>query len=256
MLSGFETLWQAVVIFMAAVAAGAANAVAGGGSAISFPALVLVGVPPVAANATNSLGLWPGSVAAAWSYRRRIGQMGRRTRWLVLPALVGGLAGAWLLINLPAEWFATIAPFLVLGAAASVGVEPATRRWVGSGRISDSDGVLGAGLLAILAVALYGGYFGAGMGIMLLTALGLMGLHDLQHANGVKNLLAVIIKFPAILYFIVVGTVEWRASIIMAVGAIAGGWVAGHLIQKVEAERLRWLIVAVGMLLGLFMLLR
>lgn len=256
MMPGFETWGQDAVILLAAVAAGAANAVAGGGSAISFPALVLVGVPPVAANATNSLGLWPGSVAAAWSYRRRIREMGTRTRWLILPALLGGLAGAWLLINLPARWFAAIAPFLVLGAAASVGVEPVARRWVGSGRISDSNGVLGAGLLAILAVALYGGYFGAGMGIMLLTALGLMGLHDLQHANGVKNMLAVMIKLPAILYFIVLGTLEWRASIIMAIGAIAGGWVAGHLIQKVDAERLRWVIVAIGMVLGLFMLVR
>lgn len=256
MMPGFETWGHDVVILLAAVAAGAANAVAGGGSAISFPALVLVGVPPVAANATNALGLWPGSVAAAWSYRRRIQAMGPRTRWLILPALLGGLAGAWLLINLPARWFAAIAPFLVLGAAASIGVEPVARRWVGSGRIGDSDGVLCAGLLAILGVALYGGYFGAGMGIVLLTALGLLGLHDLQHANGVKNMLAVMIKLPAILYFIVLGTLEWRASIIMAVGAITGGWVAGHLIQKVDAERLRWVIVAVGMVLGLVMLAR
>lgn len=256
MIAGFETGWQAAVIFFASVAAGAANAVAGGGSAISFPALVLVGVPPVAANATNSLGLWPGSIAAAWSYRARIRQMGARTRWLILPALLGGLVGAWLLINLPAHWFAALAPFLVLGAAASVGVEPIARRRVGSGRIGDSDGVLGGALLAILAVSLYGGYFGAGMGIMLLTALGLAGLHDLQHANGVKNLLAVMIKLPAILYFIVLGVLEWPTALLMALGAITGGWVAGHLIQKVDAERLRWVIVAVGVLLGLFMLAR
>lgn len=256
MMPGFETLGQAVVVFVAAVAAGAANAVAGGGSAISFPVLVLVGVPPVTANATNALGLWPGSVAAAWSYRGRIRRMGPRTRWLILPALLGGLAGAWLLIHLPAGWFAAIAPFLVLGAAASVGVEPVARRWVGSGRIGDSHGVFGAGLVAILGVALYGGYFGAGMGIMLLTALALLGLHDLQHANGVKNLLAVMIKLPAILYFIALGTLHWPAALIMAVGAIAGGWVAGHLIQKVDPERLRWVIVAVGFLLGLSMLAR
>lgn len=253
---GFESWTHPLLVFAAAVSAGAANAVAGGGSAIAFPVLVLVGVPPVAANATNALGLWPGSIAAAWSYRTRLRRVSPRAHWLLLPALAGGLAGAWLLVQLPAAWFAGLAPFLVLGAAASVGVEPLARRWVGSGGIRESNGALWGGLLAVLLVALYGGYFGAGMGIMLLTALALMGLRDLQEANAVKNLITVMIKVPAIAYFIFIGLPEWHAALIMGLGAVTGGWVAGRLIQKVDPERLRWVIVVVGMTLGVFMLLR
>lgn len=253
---GFESWSHTLLVFVAALAAGAANAVAGGGSAISFPALVLVGVPPVAANATNALGLWPGSIAAAWSYRARLRSVTGRTRWLLAPALVGGLVGAWLLVQLPARWFAGIAPFLVLGAAVSVGVEPMAKRWLGTGRIRESGASLWGGLAAVLGVALYGGYFGAGMGIMLLTAFGLMGLRDLQHANGLKNLITVTIKLPAIAYFVVIGLPEWNAVVTMAVGAITGGWIAGHLIQKVDAERLRWVVVVVGAALGAFMLFR
>lgn len=241
-------------MFAAGVAAGAANAVAGGGSAVSFPVLVFVGLPPVTANATSAVGLWPGGVAAAWSYRSRIRQIRPRTRGLIAPALAGGLLGAWLLINLPAAWFAALAPFLVIGAAASVGIEPLVRRWVGRDPLRTPEGGFGAGFLAVLGVAIYGGYFGAGMGLMLLTTLALLGLTDLQHANGVKNLLAVAIKLPAILYFIVLGALRWDATVIMGVGALVGGWLAGYLIQKVEAARLRWAVVIVGVVLGVSML--
>lgn len=255
-MPGFESWSHALLVFAAGLAAGGANAVAGGGSALSFPALVLLGIPPVTANVTNALGLWPGSIAAAWSYRARLRSVAPRTRWLILPALGGGLIGAWLLVQLPARWFAGIAPFLVLGAAVSVGVEPLAKRWLGSGQIQRSDRALAGAVIAIFAVALYGGYFGAGMGIMLLTALGLMGLHDLQHANAVKNLITVVIKLPAIVYFVAMGLPEWHAALTLAAGAITGGWVSGHLIQKVRAERLRWVIVVVGIALGLLMLRR
>ena len=239
----------------AGVASGAANAVAGGGSALSFPALVLLGVPPVAANATNSLGLWPGGVAAAWSYRSRIDRMGRRSWWLVAPALAGGLIGAWLLIRLPAEWFDSAAPFLVMAAAASVAVEPLVRPRNGREGLR-SGAAWGVGMLIMFGVALYGGYFGAGMGLLMLSTLGLLGFADLQQANAIKNLLAVAIKLPAVLYFVVIGVVRWDVALLMGAGAMAGGWIAGRGVQRVDAERLRWVIAALGLSLGLLMLWR
>lgn len=251
---GFDAPWDAIAVFVAALAAGAANAIAGGGSAISFPVLVFVGVPPVAANATSGVGLWPGSASAAWSYRSRIRRMGRRTRWLLLPAAAGGLLGAWLLIRLPPEWFGAVAPFLVMGAALSVAVEPLIDRPLGADPIGESDATLRTGMIVMFAVAVYGGYFGAGMGLMMLTTLALLGIDDLQQANGIKNLLAVVLKLPAIAYFIAVGALRWDAALLMGAGALLGGWVAGHLIQKVDTRRLRWVITAVGLVLGAAML--
>lgn len=251
---GFDATWHAIAVFAAALAAGAANAIAGGGSALSFPVLVFVGVPPVAANATSGVGLWPGSASAAWSYRSRIRRMGGRTRWLLVPAAVGGLLGAWLLIRLPPEWFGTIAPFLVMAAALSVGVEPLIGRRLGADPIGESDATLRTGMIAMFAVAVYGGYFGAGMGLMMLTTLALLGIEDLQQANGIKNLLAAVLKLPAIAYFMAVGALRWDAALLMGVGALLGGWVAGHLIQKVDTRRLRWVITAVGLVLGAAML--
>lgn len=273
MIPTFDSLWAVMAVFGAGAAAGAANAVAGGGSALAFPVLVLVGVPPIAANATSALGLWPGSVAAAWSYRARIRHIRRRTRWLIPPAMAGGLLGGWLLIELPPSWFAAVAPWLVIGAALSVGVEPGVRTWLrrrpgDRGDVGDRGDRgyragrthrAGAGFAAITAMfllSIYGGYFGAGMGLILLTTLGLLGLEDLQHANGIKNLIAVVIKAPAIVYFVAIGAARWDASLVMALGAISGGWLAGHLIQKVDASRLRWLIALIGLSLGALMLVR
>ncbi len=247
-------MWDLMAVFAAGLAAGAANAVAGGGSAISFPVLVFVGIPPVAANATNSVGLWPGSVAAAWSYRKRILRIRPRTLWLAAPALAGGLLGAWLLIELPPSYFAALAPFLVMAAALSVAVEPLVRRSIGAASLPHSLGAFPVGLAAMFALAMYGGYFGAGMGLILLATLGLLGLDDLQHANGIKNFMAVMIKLPAVVYFIAIGAARWESSLLMAAGAISGGWVAGHMIQKVNADRLRWVVALIGLGLGVLML--
>ncbi|MFP4623897.1 MAG: sulfite exporter TauE/SafE family protein [Gemmatimonadota bacterium] len=251
---GFEIWWQLPAVVAAGLAAGAGNAIAGGGSAISFPLLVFVGVPPVAANATNALGIVPGSAAAASSYRGELRRARATTFFLLVPSLVGGALGGWLLIRLPPEWFAAVAPWLVLLAAASVALEPITRRWVGRGE--ETPVGRAGGVVFWFMVSLYGGYFGAGMGMFLLAALGLLGVHDLQHANGLKNLLSVAIKAPAILYFIVLGLPVWTAALALMAGATVGGWLAGHLIQRVSAQRLRGLVALVGAALGLLMLVR
>jgi uncharacterized membrane protein YfcA len=247
--------WQVPAIALAGLAAGSANAIAGGGGAIGFPVLVMAGLPPVAANASNAVGLLPGAGAAAWSYRAETRRAGAATLWLAAPSLAGGAVGAWLLIHLPAGWFAALAPWLVLLASAMVAVEPLAQRWIGGADMRTSPRTRAAGFAAWFAIALYGGYFGAGMGLMLLVTLGLLGLDDLQHANGMKNLLSVAIKLPAILYFIVLGLPAWPATLALMAGGVAGGWITGRLIQRIDAGRLRWVVAGVGASLGLFMLL-
>lgn len=252
MLFGLEDFWQLGIVFLAAVLAGAGNAVAGGGTNLSFPILVWAGLPPVEANATNSLGLSIGSGAAAWSYRERIGEVKPVWWWLVLPSALGGALGAWLLLALPPEWFGIIAPFLVIGAAILVGLEPVFRRHVGIG--GGEAPVLA--VVTLFLVSFYGGYFGAGMGILILLVLSLLGMQDLHRANGFKNMLAVAVKGIAILIFIVQGRVIWGVAIVLSVGAIAGGWLAGHLIQKVDQRILRRMVVAMGLGMGAIMAVR
>lgn len=242
--------------FGAALLAGAGNAVAGGGTNLSFPILVWLGIPPVAANATNGVGLWPGSVSAAWSYRRRIAEADRRWWWLVIPSVIGGGVGAWLLLSLPPHWFGAVAPWLVIGASVLVAVEPTLRgrlRRGAAGAVGGRGGVFAA-LVAQLGISLYGGYFGAGMGILTLSALGLMGMDDLQRANGFKNLLTTAIKGVAVLYFMVTGVLVWPVAVAMAAGSALGGYVSGILAQKVSASTLRWLVVGMGVAMGLAML--
>ncbi|MGD2067254.1 MAG: sulfite exporter TauE/SafE family protein [Gemmatimonadota bacterium] len=243
--------------FGAALLAGAGNAVAGGGTNLSFPILVWLGLPPVAANATNGVGLWPGSVGAAWSYRGRIAEADRRWWWLVVPSVIGGGLGAWLLLSLPPRWFGAIAPYLVIGASILVAVEPTVRSrlrtHLGANAEGSRGGVAGA-LVAQLGIALYGGYFGAGMGILTLSALGLMGMDDIQRANGFKNMLTAAIKGVAVLYFVVAGVLVWPVALAMAAGSALGGYVSGLLAQKVSGTTLRWLVVAMGVTMGVAML--
>jgi uncharacterized protein len=253
---GFESWVQPFVALVAALAAGVANAIAGGGTIISFPVLVWLGLPPVQANATNAVGLWMGSVGGAWSYRERLRTLERRWIWMALPALLGGGAGAWLLLNLPPSWFGSIAPLMVIGASALVAVEPLIRKrilslWAAGGRAGKVGAVVG-----VLLVSIYGGYFGAGIGIMMLVALALLGLDNLHQANGLKNLLVVGIKGVAVAYFVVLGVLDWPLALIMIVGSAVGGWTGGFLVQKVEPGTLRWIIVGVGTAMGLVMVVR
>jgi uncharacterized protein len=252
----FESWVQPVVALVAALAAGAANTVAGGGTILSFPVLVWIGLPPVQANATNTVGLWTGSVGGAWSYRTRLRNLERRWVWLAFPALLGGGAGAWLLVHLPPAWFGSIAPFMVVGASVLVAVEPLIRRrlmalWARGG----DAGKVGA-LFGVLLVSAYGGYFGAGIGILVLVALALLGLDNLHQANALKNVLVVGMKGVAVVYFILIGIIAWPITLIMIAGSTVGGWAGGFLVREIDPETLRWIIVAVGIAMGLVMVVR
>jgi uncharacterized membrane protein YfcA len=239
-------------IMAAGLLAGAGNTIAGGGTTLSFPILVWVGLPPLIANATNTLGLLAGSGAGAWSYRARIrAQSGWQILWI--PALLGGAVGAALLLFLPADWFDGIAPWLVIGSAGLEAADPLIRRHLphpapGERRVTTS-------VVSMFLIAVYGGYFGAGIGILTLITLGLLGVADLHDANGLKNLLVIGIKGVAGLGFILSGVIVWPVAVIMLIGSTIGGWGAGHLIQKVDQATLRWIVVAIGVSMGVIMLL-
>lgn len=242
--------------FGAALLAGAGNAIAGGGTTLSFPILIWLGLPPVAANATNSVGLWSGSVGAAWSYKAALARADRRWWWLVVPSLVGGALGAWLLLYLPPTWFGAVAPWLVIAASALVALEPMVRAWLRApGHEGASTAWIGVAMLIQFGIGVYGGYFGAGIGILLLTSLGLMGMHDMHEANAWKNVLAAAMKGVAVVYFMILGVLVWPVAIVMAIGSTTGGYATGRFIQRFDQKKLRWMVVAMGVGMGLALLL-
>ncbi len=248
MVLGWDNLWQPAVALVAAFLAGAVNAMAGGGTNISFPTLIWLGLPPIQANATSAVALWPGRVSGTWGFHREIATARRWWLWLALPAFAGGALGAYLLVHTPSKFFESIAPFLVLISALLVGIESKISEYLHLGQ--KEQGSTGWRVLAIvvqLVIAIYGGYFGAGLGMLLLTALGLLGVSNLHQANGLKNFFGIGIKGVAVVYFGFVGTVAWHAALLMVVGAVAGGYAGARLGRKIQERTMRWGIVAIGL---------
>jgi uncharacterized protein len=236
-------------LFVAAFAAGALNAVAGGGSLISFPALVAFGQGAILANATNTAALWPGSASSALAYRRDTLMHRELLLLLLLPSLLGGLLGALVLVNTPPELFDRVVPFLVLFATALFALRDVIGRWTKAHtRAEDQVGWGGRlwGFVFQLFVATYGGYFGAGIGILMLGSLSVMGLKDIHRMNGLKTVLGTLINVIAFVFFAIKGLVVWHLAGLMAVGAIAGGWVSARTARHVDQRYLRAFVIAVG----------
>ncbi len=241
-----------VVIVLAAVLAGAINSIAGGGTLISFPALMWAGRNAIVANATNCVALWPGSFSAAYGYRREMKSLPRWLLLLVLPAILGASLGAWLLLRTPTKTFEHLVPILILGATILVAVQEMVAKRLGLVAKSHEHPTAGWVTFVFVfqfLVAVYGGYFGAGMGILMLAALGLIGLTDIHQMNGLKNLLAVCINGVAAIYFGINGAVAWRDGIVMAVGAIAGGYIGAMLAQKVGRKTVRAAVIVIGLVM-------
>jgi uncharacterized membrane protein YfcA len=252
------TLEQAGIAFAAAFGAGAINSVAGGGTLLSFPALIWLGLPAITANATSTVALWPGSLSGAWGYRQEVRKARRPLLWLIAPSLGGGLAGALLLRVTPESLFQELVPFLVLFATTLiVGQKWLQRRIYGDRRAAHHSPawLLYAGCFQFL-VGVYGGYFGAGIGILMLAALGLLGLEDIHQMNGLKNLFAAGINILAAMYFAASAMVSWPFAVTMALGSILGGsWGAG-VARRMGRDRVRQLVVAIGFGMGLALLAR
>jgi uncharacterized membrane protein YfcA len=242
------------LVALAAVAAGAVNALAGGGTLITFPVLLGVGLPAVAANVTNTVALCPGYLGATLAQSRDLG--GQRGRmWLVLPAgVVGGLAGGALLLLSGERAFRALVPFLILLASGLLAVQDPVRAWLGKGARRGSWASPAWVALPVGLAAVYGGYFGAGLSVIVLAVLGLF-LHDtLTRLNALKQVVSLAVNVAAALLFVLSGKVVWPVALVMAAGALAGGAMGGRLAGRIRPETLRWVVVGIGVLVGGFYL--
>jgi len=244
-------MFDTALLLAAAFVAGALNAVAGGGSFLTLPALVFTGVPPVVANATGTVALLPGYMAGAWGFREDMAPPpGLSMRAVVLLSLAGGAAGAALLLVTPDAVFRKVVPWLLLAATALFAFGPQLRQWAGSGQHGASPGKAGLGMLA---VAGYGGYFNGGLGILLLALFGLLGQTQLNAMNGMKNLVSALLTAISVLIYAAGGIVQWQQALLMMVAATLGGYGGARVARRLPAPALRWGIVATGLVMaGLF----
>lgn len=238
---------QDALIVAAACVGGAINSVAGGGSFFTFPALVMGGMAPIAANATSTVALWPGSLASTWAYRKDFAAGPTPLLGLLLASFAGGLLGAWLLLWTRDETFAQIVPWLLLIATVLFAV---SGRAVAFFRSRSTTGLHPYALVfGQFAISVYGGYFGGGMGILMLAAYALAGLTDIHAMNGLKSLLGAAINGVAVATFVLAGAVQWRQALMMVAGSLVGGYVGARLAKRVQAARVRQLVIATGVVM-------
>jgi uncharacterized membrane protein YfcA len=250
-----------LILFAAALVAGAINSIAGGGTLLSFPALIFTGVPALIANATNTLALVPGSFSAFWKYRDTAGNTGRTWIWLGIPSLIGGTAGALLAVHLGDKAFERLVPWLVLIATALFLLQEPMRRIVlkrSSGDLTETKSTVTLTGVVIfqLCVALYGGFFGGGVGILMLASLGFLGIRDINKVNGLKNLSAAFINGAAAAAFALKGQINWNIAALMAIGAIVGGYVGAAVAQKLPDKVVRTIIIVIGLTITVVMFIK
>jgi len=245
-------------LFAAAAVAGAINSVAGGGTLISFPSLVAFGEPDIISNATNTAALWPGSLSSAIGYRRDTKVDSALLTILIIPSIVGGLLGAAILTVTPESVFRLVVPILILFATCLFAArKPLSKKLAmktEENKISIKARVWG--IFFQLFVAAYGGYFGAGIGILMLGSLGVMGLRDVHVMNAMKTVLAAVTNVTAFAFFAVKGLVVWPLAALMAVGAIVGGYAGARSSKHVKEKYLQLLIVSVGLVITAWFLTR
>jgi uncharacterized membrane protein YfcA len=264
-----ENFGTYLFLCLTALAAGAVNSVAGGGTILTFPSLLAV-VSPVVANATSTVALVPASLASAWGYRREMKECRRWVLLLTLPNILGGALGALLVTVLDEEYFRALIPWLLLTAAILFLVQPLLGKRTGIGarppvgqasplstggtpvppdwslvRGRQGWGVAGIVFFQFL-VAIYGGYFGAGMGILMLAALGFVGLWDIHQMNGLKNVLGACINGVAVVVFVAQRKVDWNYALVMAVAAIVGGYLGARFARRLDRNVVRWIVIAIG----------
>jgi uncharacterized membrane protein YfcA len=249
MLTGIEY----GLVGLSAVAAGIVNALAGGGSLITFPTLIAVGVPPVAANVTNTVALCPGYLGATIGQKKDLGGQKERI-WRLLPVgAIGGVIGGILLLNTSERVFTALVPFLILLASGLLAFQDPLRAWLNRRqRVDNTDIPENWAIGPILLASIYGGYFGAGLSVIELAVLGLFLKDNLTRINALKQLLSLVVNVAAALFFLFSGPVIWSVAMVVAIGALIGGLLGGKLAGRISPSSLRWTVVTIGVTIAIF----
>jgi len=248
---------QAILLFFGAVIAGTLNAVAGGGSFVSFPVMLFTGVPPVPANATNTVALWPGLAASTVAYLKRLSAPPRLLIPLLVTSVIGGWIGALLLIKTPQRTFLHLVPWLLLGGTSLFAFGNKIRAVAGKTASVDDlhqvswQAITVCSVLEVL-LAVYGGYFGAGIGFVTLGMLSALGMRDIVAMGAIRTLLAAAINAAAVATFIWAGAVLWPQFAVMVAGALTGGWFGAHFAQRADPRKMRLLVIAVGLTMSVY----
>lgn len=249
-----------LLLFVAAVLGGTLNSVAGGGTFITLPALIFTGVPPIAANVTSTVALWPGSVASTGAYRRELAAQQRGLLILLLgTSLIGGILGARLLLGTSQSAFVLLLPYLMLMATVLFTISPFITKMLRARSSEKTQRTWITWIVMALAqfvIAIYGGYFGGGIGILMLATLAMMGMENIHEMNGVKTLLTTCINGAAMVTFIVRGAVFWPQAILMLVGAIIGGYGGAYYARKIEQKWIRIFVMIVGFSMTIYFFIR
>ncbi len=244
------SLVEIIGLAAAAAAGGAINAVAGGGTLVTFPTLLAFGTPAIAANATSTLALVLGTSGSVYGYRK---QMAPIRQWLsrfVPVSIVGGVLGSWLLTLTSEQTFSRLVPFLILFATVLFFLQGAFKRFAAKHEGPAAHRGVGAAIVFQFFVAVYGGYFGAGIGILMLASLGFIGLHDIHEMNALKTILGGLINLVAAIWFVAAGLVLWPQAAVMTVGAFIGYYLGSHFSQRIPQARVRQIITAIGLILS------
>lgn len=253
-----------IVVVLAGMGAGAINSLVGSGTLITFPTLVALGFPPVTATMSNAVGLVAGGVSATWGYRKELKGQWRRLRWQIPASVLGAAIGAFLLLHLPEKVFTKVVPVLLVLALLLVIAGPriqayARKRAEAAGVSADavSPGRMAALVLGTFAVGIYGGYFTAAQGILLIGVMGALLPEDMQRMNAAKNVLQLLVNVVAATGYVLVAfdRISWPAAGLIALGSLIGGWLGAHYGRRLSPTALRVVIVVVG-LIGLYRLLR
>ncbi|MBN2549289.1 MAG: sulfite exporter TauE/SafE family protein [Anaerolineales bacterium] len=252
------TILDYLLVCLAAVAAGLINALAGGGTLITFPMLMAVGIPAIAANITNTVALLPGYLGGTFAQAKDMSGQKKRLVYFLPAGAVGGLIGGYLLLQTGEKLFRDLVPYLILLATALLALQEPLRRWLTrhsqegqSKSSSEAWAILPVGLAAV-----YGGYFGAGLSVIILAVLGLVLDDSLTRLNAIKQVISFSANLTAALFFVFSGQVIWPVALVMMVGALAGGALGGRLASRVKPTTLRWMVVAIGLIVGVIYLLR
>lgn len=250
--------WELLIVLAAGVGAGFINSLVGSGTLITFPTLVTFGVPPVTATISNAIGLVAGGISGTWGYRRELSGQFDRLRWQMPASVAGALVGAFLLLHLPETVFETIVPVLLVLALALVVLQPRIQRWTAPAddAAPASTGRMAALVAATFAIGVYGGYFTAAQGILLVAAMGVLVHDDLQRLNAAKNLLSLLVNVVAAAFYLAVAfdRIDWPVAGVIAVGSLVGGALGARFGRGLSPTALRTIIVVVGTI-GLWRLL-